>query len=274
MSIYVATKSKSVKLISGVANRCFKRDAANLYKNSFIKDCSKVNTNTLLMNNIFNESYNNCNKYNNIECNSNNNRKCINSVKKQTLLGSLGKLAGALPFIEAKIGGRICKLLIDSGSSSSVLSSSFINNKHTCEILHDVNFIAVNGSNISIYAKQYFDVSISDVNFSHLFYIADIDFCIIGADFFRKNDVDIMFSSGNLNYKGKCLCFFVANNEFIQDTNQLQVFQGIKPKRVLVKTQIVRTAVGEDQAKSRKTQAIQTEKEMLIIQIVLCIMTT
>ncbi|KAI2806502.1 hypothetical protein BLOT_008459 [Blomia tropicalis] len=85
-------------------------------------------------------------------------------------------------FLKAKVDGQWTHLLVDNGSSFSLVPKSF-------EIMYPLSSLqarAANGSNIDIVGYSRFLLDLDNHKVEQLFYVADVDVPIIGRDFLKK----------------------------------------------------------------------------------------
>ena len=94
-----------------------------------------------------------------------------------------------LPNIWLEVDGKSLLMLLDTGSVCSLISTKNMDRQDTRLHHSDLIFYAVNGSTIPIYGMMCFNVIIGANTIQHTFYVADVDFNILGNDFFTKHMV-------------------------------------------------------------------------------------
>ena len=126
-------------------------------------------------------------------------RPHINKVSNSSLLATVD------------INGHTVKLMVDTGSSSTLLSSKvvrelFKGQQEVQSLDTSCNLFSVDGSPLEIAGKLELAFSIGDHMFQHEFLVADIDLPgILGLDFLEQYDITIKVASMSLQIGDKTL---------------------------------------------------------------------
>ena len=127
-------------------------------------------------------------------------------VKINALVGAKLRPAAHIPFFRLLINGFEDTALIDSGAAYTVLSKKYANVLRL-EPEFKVRLSAANSTSIRVLGAVTVVIHLGDYDFPYWVLVADIDFNIIGAEFFATFDIDIKMGKGYLKVKGNKIPF-------------------------------------------------------------------
>ena len=104
-----------------------------------------------------------------------------------------------LPYISVGILGRNDFFLIDTGSTVSILKSTYAS-RYKLYPTPCLNFRAVNGTELKIHGQCTATLEIGTQILEHIFFVADIDTNIIGNDILQQHNIFLNMGKGQLTY--------------------------------------------------------------------------
>ena len=124
---------------------------------------------------------------------------------------NVNKISNSSLLARTIINGQIHKLLVDTGSSSSLLSENMVEQlfgpvSELQPVEKSNKLTTADGAPLDIKGKMILEFSLGDLMFHHEFYVANIDLPgILGLDFLEQFDITIKVSSASLQIGDRCI---------------------------------------------------------------------
>ena len=104
---------------------------------------------------------------------------------------NINSLQPTAVYVEAEIGGRLSKCLVDTGAAVSLVNKSYVDGNYKLQE-HRVIARGLGGHAVETLGLMDLSVRLSGWGVGHLFVVADMEpECILGADFLFTHDIEV-----------------------------------------------------------------------------------